>query len=156
MSFDALLRASGRTATDISAQIGVSQATLTKLRKGQRGASFEMLEYVRAAFGVTPAALFDPDAALGQLGLQRLEADTSAPERHTFVATGTTDQLALRPPTESGGQAVHNDPELLAALVRYWDGLSTEQRLELVGHSNRLRMAGTSDATPATAGFRRG
>jgi hypothetical protein len=54
--------------------------------------------------------------------------------------------------------ANHPDPELLAALHVYWDGMSPDQRFELVGLGRRMRSASPPSAPPMghTAGFKRG
>lgn len=153
-TFDALMKARGWKGIDLSAATGLSSATVTKLRNGERFASATVLEQVRQAFQVTPAELFDPDAALARLGLQRQQSDTRELNRHSFVAYGEGNPVGSPSPTIlEGGPAVrHEDSELLEALHAYWDQLTPEARLELVGHGMRLRKA-TAEAQPT---FRRG
>jgi transcriptional regulator with XRE-family HTH domain len=154
-TFDALMKARGWKGIDLSAATGLSSATVTKLRNGERFASAAVLEQLRVAFQVTPARLFDPDAALAQIGLQRRDSDTTSVRRHNSLAPTPGDPVSSASPssTGEGGPAVrHEDSELLEALHAYWDQLTPEARLELVGHGMRLRKA--SAGTQPT--FRRG
>jgi transcriptional regulator with XRE-family HTH domain len=156
-TLESLLKARNLTQTQLAEMAGLDISTISRLIGGSRVDRFDSIEKIRAAFGLRPADLFDEDAALAQLGLQRRDSDDGERSRHT-LATNITDQVSLPPPTsKTGGPAVENDPELWAMLSRYWDGLSTEQRLELVGFGNRLRKtAAATDVVPPTAGFRRG
>ncbi len=49
---------------------------------------------------------------------------------------------------------MHPDSELLAALLAYWNEITPEARLELVGHGMRLRKATATASAPV--GFRKG
>ncbi len=152
-ALDALLKARGWKGIDVTAATGLSSATITKLRNGERGASFEVLERLREALGVTPAELFDPDAALSRIGLARRPADMVGGQ--TLDSAHTAQVGSASPGSSEGGSSLlkHPDSELLAALLAYWDDCSPEARLELVGHGMRLRKA----APPAaTVGFMRG
>lgn len=145
-ALDGLMRTQRRKGTDISAATGLSSATITKLRNGERGASFEVLEKLRAYFDVEPSALFTPVWAGidGRVPYDSRSADTSAPKRHTFVASNQPDQvLSTSPEIAEGGSELerHPDSELLSALLAYWDGMSAEARLELISHGRRLRRA---------------
>lgn len=145
VAIDALLKRTGRPAYDLAEEMGVANATLTKLRLGQRGASFEMLERIRQVLGVTPAELFDPDSALAQLGLARRPTSNGLrPKGHVLEHDGNV-QFASPASATDGGVDMHQDPELLSALLAYWDALALEGRLELVGHGRRLRSAGSAD-----------
>ncbi len=159
-AFDALMRATGRTASDMAEEIGVSQATFTKLRKGQRGASFDMLERMRLAFGVTACDLFDPDRALQAIGLVRTEARQYQGIPAHGVDEPRTPVVMSSPHAQAPGKGAdmlgHKDPELLAALLAFWDGISPEGRLELVGLGHRLRTAATAADTGASADFKAG
>jgi transcriptional regulator with XRE-family HTH domain len=157
-TLDALMRARGMNGVALTNKTGLSSATVTRMLTGERFASATVLEQLRQAFDVTPAELFDPDAALAQLGLRR-DTDTNIERRrHTSVAPVQADHLSLPPlsPETGGPEVQHKDPELLAALERYWNDLDTEQRIELVGHGNRLRKSTASAAPSSTAGFRAG
>lgn len=46
---------------------------------------------------------------------------------------------------------MHQDPELLSALLAYWDAISPESRLELVGYGRRLRSTGDAHSPKARA-----
>jgi hypothetical protein len=112
-----------------------------------------MLDRLRVAFNVTPAGLFDPDAALAQIGLARRDSDTG-----NFLDSRPSHTLSSESPVsaDEGGSALlhHPNRELLAALLAYWDELSPEARLELVGHGLRLRSASAA-AAATPVGFRR-
>jgi transcriptional regulator with XRE-family HTH domain len=160
-TLDALMKARGWRGVDLTAATGLSSATVTKLKNGERGASFAVLERVRAAFGVSPAGLFDADAALAHLGLKRQDSDANRGRNDTLVSNADTPVGSAFPSSlVEGGLVVfqsHPDSELLSALLSYWDALTPERRLELVGHGMRLRAQSKADTvvTP-TAGFGRG
>jgi transcriptional regulator with XRE-family HTH domain len=167
LSLDALMRAQGKSGADITRATGLSSATITKLKNGERFASVTVLERLRQVFRVTPADLFDPDKALAQIGLTRTGgengqlADTRNPAKRTLLDAPTGDPLRSESPSLlEGGSALanHPDPELLAALHVYWDGMSPDQRFELVGLGRRMRSASPPSAPPMghTAGFKRG
>jgi transcriptional regulator with XRE-family HTH domain len=158
VTIDALMRAREMTGADLTRATGLSSAMVTRILSGERFGTAGVLERIRQAFKVKPAELFDPDAALAQIGLARRDIDTAERPRHTPVASSRGDHLGLPSPNalETGGPTVENDPELWAALGRYWDGLSTEQRLELVGKGNQLRKAAQAEQDSPPVGFRRG
>jgi transcriptional regulator with XRE-family HTH domain len=131
---------------------GLSSAMVTRILSGERFGTASVLERIRQAFRVKPSELFDPDAALAQIGLQRRDS-----VRHTDVAHTPGDPVdSPSPNSVEGGSALlrHPDRELLAALLAYWDDMTPEARLELVGHGHRLRKLAA--ATALTVGFKRG
>jgi transcriptional regulator with XRE-family HTH domain len=154
-TLESLLKARNLTQTQLAEMAGLDISTISRLIGGSRVDRFDSIEKIRAAFGLSPADLFDEERALSALGLSRIP-DTLSQKR--TVSTSAESASLLQSPASltpvEGGPAVEHDPELWAMLGRYWDGLSTEQRLELVGHGNRLRKAG--EAGPTTAGFRIG
>lgn len=137
-ALDALMRTRGLKGVDLSRKTKLSSATITKLKNGERGASFEVLEKLRAAFGVPPSALFDPDSALASLGLARRETDTKTGRSAHVVDSRGFPEVASGFPLEGGAAVVH-DPELFQSLVAFWEGLDTSGRLELLKAGHRLK-----------------
>ncbi len=155
LSLDALLRARPISQTELADRAGRSEALIRRYLNGSRVPRLDTVEAIRDALDVTPAELFDPDAALAKLGLTRRVDDTEEQRRRTTVALAATDPVVSESPTKSseGGSALaHPDSELLAALIAFWDQMSPEARLELVGHGHRLR----STSAASVAGFKVG
>lgn len=154
-TLEALLRARGMTQTQLAEMAGLDISTISRLIGGSRTDRFDSIEKIRAAFGLRPADLFDEDAALAQIGLRRnTDANPGAGQKldsgpHTVLQSAS-------PNSAEGGSALLRQPdsELLAALLVYWNEMSPEARLELVGHGHRLRKAAAAAAL--TVGFKRG
>lgn len=146
LSLDALLKARKWRDADLCRAAGLSSATISKMRSGDRFASVKVLERIRRALEVAPRDLFDPDAALAKLGLRR-EPDSRVGV-YAQSPTSESDPSALPsglPLVESGGSLMeHRDPELLTALVAFWDAMTPEARLETVAHARRLKQSGSS------------
>jgi transcriptional regulator with XRE-family HTH domain len=153
-TLDALMRAHRMRGVDLTQATGLSSATVTKLRNGERGASFEVLEMLRSAFGVTPAELFDPDRALAQIGLARAEVTPSS-NRHV------NDTLAHTP-----GDPAHSDSSLalkesdlpngplFRKLRGYWEAMEPAQHAQLVRLAWELSSPAGEDRQ--AVGFKRG
>lgn len=118
---------------------GLSSATISKIKSGDRWASAPVLDKFCEALQVAPWELFNPDAAMARLGLTRTPSAV-LDER----AIGQTDTLGLPsglPLVESGGgfPMSHPDPELLSALVAFWDAMTPDGRMEMVAQARRLK-----------------
>lgn len=160
-----LVAKTGKRARVIAKEAKLSEAMVSKLLTGYKpSARLDTLEKLRVAFGVNAWELFTPPEAFIDLGIalnrtrevaERRESDTK-PERRRSSVDNTLDVVVTSssPISAEGGSALlrHPDSELLAALLAYWDDMSPEARLELVGHGHRLRSASTA-ATPV--GFKR-
>jgi transcriptional regulator with XRE-family HTH domain len=149
LSFDTLLTRHG-SAADLQRQTGLSSATMTRLRNGERFATREVLERIRQALGVTPAELFDPDRALAKLGLARTGdgADTwtgdQAAKAHTLVTEASHGIGSGSPSAHEGGvPAMYEraDPELYQAMTALWDRLDLKAHVRLVELGQELRNA---------------
>lgn len=142
LSLDALLKARKWRDADLCRAAGLSSATISKMRSGDRFASVKMLEKIRRALEVAPRDLFDPDAALAKMGLARREPDTAvgAYAQRPMEGIDTSALPSALPLVESGGFPMqHPDPELLSALVAFWDAMTPDQRLECVATARRLK-----------------
>lgn len=62
-TFDRVMREQGRKATWLASVTGVSPATVTRIRKGQRSPSPDFRSKAAAALEVREAELFPEDAA---------------------------------------------------------------------------------------------
>lgn len=159
-SFDALMRARGTTAVALKKATGISDATLSKFTTSkehlQRWPTDKHFDALSQFFGVEPYVLLRPSEALGQ-STDRGRIPDTKPERRRSVVDNPGDIVVTSssPVSAEGGSALlhHPNRELLAALLAYWDELSPEARLELVGHGLRLRSSSTSAAS--TVGFKR-
>ncbi len=155
-SLDALYRARGVDAQDVAGAVGIDKATLSKFTSTkehiQRWPNADHWDALADYFSVEPYVLLRPDVALSGRD-DRRPADTGGAQ--TLDSAHTAQLRAASPSSSEGGSSLvkHPDSELLAALLAYWDDISPEARLELVGHGMRLRKA----APPAaTVGFMRG
>ena len=152
LSLDALLKLRRMRDTELAKRSGLSSATISKLRSGERFASDVVLDKIVTVLRVTPRDLFDPDAALSRIGLSRRDSDSRASQAHNPLAEVDTSALPSGLPlSEFGGDLMtHNDPELLAALVAFWDAMTPDGRLEVVAHARRVKQLGGS-STPVKA-----
>lgn len=151
LTLDALMRSRNMNGVALTKASGLSSGTVTRMLTGERFASAAVLERLRVAFNVSASRLFDPDAALAEIGLLRRNPDSSSGQPgQSMDRNRTPDPYSASPSStdDEGGPAVrHEDSELLEALHAYWDQLTPEARLELVGHGMRLRK--TTGAKPA-------
>jgi hypothetical protein len=149
-SLKALFHQQGVTALQASKATGIDNATISKFQlptsPRSRWPRADHFDALAAFFSVQPYVLLKPDEVL---------AGRNSDARHTAVAHQPDSAVGSPSPASvEGGSALlrHPDSELLAALLAYWDDMSPEARLELVGHGHRLRSASTA-ATPV--GFKR-
>jgi transcriptional regulator with XRE-family HTH domain len=142
LAFDALVRGSGMTASAIGEMAGISSATMTRLKNGSRNPSFELLEQLRGALDVEPAALFDPDRALAQIGLaRRLQKDPYVADSES-CAEGT-DEVSDGRPRETTQKGLNlegfPDADLLHRLLGYWSAMpGSDARRELLHDAYKL------------------
>lgn len=153
LSLDALLKVRKISQTELAERSGRSDALVSRYLNGSRVPRLDTVESIREALDVSPVMLFDADAALGLLGLARRETDTNMSRRRSVVGPPDDAGVNSASPTvlfEGGSALAHPDQELLTALIAFWDQMTPEGRLELVGHGHRLRKA----AAAPTVGFR--
>jgi hypothetical protein len=142
LSLDALIKARfGGRAVGLTAVSGISSSTISRMLSGERFAGAGVMEQLRVAFDIPASGLFDPDAALRNIGLARVRTtDTSGTEAHTYAGHQVDDPLPYGFSPDSEVDVHHYpDAELLAPLLKYWIEMTPEARLEIVGHGRRLR-----------------
>lgn len=145
-ALNGLFLRSERRARDVADAVGLSEAIVSKLRTGARnGASFATVERLRHAFNVPAYLLFKPD-------LTESEGATIPVVRFLPPKRVPGSMVGSSPTLRDGGAHVlaHADPELLVALIAFWDALSPDGRLDLLGYGHRLRQAeSVPDAQPS-------
>lgn len=138
-ALDALLRAGATTAKDAARATGINDATISKFRTGLRWPKAKHWDALSSFFGVPAYVLLRPEEAVIRQPL--VGADRDSDRGDTLIAHGTlpSNRDVVTSALPLGRSAMHHDPELLAAFLTYWDAVSSEQRLELVGYGHRLR-----------------
>jgi hypothetical protein len=128
---------------------------LTPCSANRRWPNADHFDGLAAFFGVPHYYLLKPDAVLHQ----RQDSDANSGRKDTLVSKPDTPVGSAFPSPAEGGLDVfrsHPDSELLSALLSYWDALTPERRLELVGHGMRLRSQSKAEGVTPIAGFGRG
>jgi len=155
----------------LRAKLGLTQQQLADLLERARtqvsaweygrGMTLKSRAYVASKLGVEPDELgppYDPETPRphqrgprtrrgplrdGQALINpRRESDTDL--HRSGALSGNPDDIGVSsasPIIEGGAAAMHHDPEYFSALVQFWNAMTPEGRLELLGHARRLRAA---------------
>lgn len=130
-SLDALFRTRKLKPSDLTEATGISSATVSKLRSGQRWPSLATMEQIREFFGVAPYYLLKPDAVY---------ADTTGECAHEPAGVPETRPHVTTVPSLGGDMPLSSfpDPDLLSVLCGYWRVMPASAREILLNDAHTL------------------